>query len=425
MKKLFIFMCAITGSIAATAQSLNTHLLSAAAVNNLPPATDSVVEVAPTTVGPFCPKKLVAGDRDFNGHGPEIWASVKLTFSRSAVLASVQFRAKETAGGDNSETNGVTLKVVYTAPRGFYITELMSGKTAEVHYVCKPGSSTTTFMAGNLAKALNSNVSSMITDKNDGLVSGWEITGDTPGQDISDDDNCDDDTRVKVMLNTIRIKLRKTEGALGIQNIKLEDINEWLVPKKLVRGDREFDGHGPRIKSEVKLRIADGGTKLYADVTFWAQETVHDWSTTEGSWSKLVYEVPYGKKITEIISDKASRTQLISPPGGFQFIVPGADLAKAMYAFLDATDIKSAVLAAHGAKPEEKSLLSALVKGTIDNGNTVVQVPAVEGALVKFFHIVGDTGGNDISDDDNGNDDTRIVKIEFFPVKVKMENTNN
>jgi hypothetical protein len=51
-----------------------------------------------------------------------------------------------------------------------------------------------------------------------------------------------------------------------------------------------------------------------------------------------------------------------------------------------------------------------------------VQLPSVDGALVKFFHIVGDTGGPDISDDNNCNDDTRIVKIEFFPAKVKLEN---
>lgn len=75
---------------------------------------------------------------------------------------------------------------------------------------------------------------------------------------------------------------------------------------------------------------------------------------------------------------------------------------------------------AFGYGPKDKSALSALVKGTLDNGNTVVQEPAVEGVLVKFFHIVGDTGGPDISDDDNCNDNTRIAKIEFFPAKIKL-----
>lgn len=379
---------------------------------------EAVVNIAPVQLGPFCPKKLVAGDRDFAGHGPEIWASVEITYTRSAVVAILKYRAKET-GGDNSETSGTTLQILYNVPAntGTYITGVKGGKKAEVHFISK--SPVTTFTPGSLARTLNVNGLSVV-DKNDGVVNKWEIYGDTNGPDISNDDNCDDDTRILVLLNPLQVTLNQTEAAQGISTIKLEDINEWLVPNKLVRGDREFDGHGPRIKSEVKLRIADGGTKLYADVTFWAQETVPDWSTTEGTWSRLVYEAPYGKKITEILSDKASRTQFISPPGGFQFIVPGQDLAKALNTFFDATDIQPAVMKAFGAKPEDRGVLQGLVKGVVDRGNTVVRVPPVEGTLVKFFHIVGDTGGPDISDDDNGNDDTRIVKIEFFPVKVKM-----
>lgn len=423
MKNISTLLTIVLFALSAKAQNFNNVPALLSSITYATALADSIIEITPDAIGPFCPKKLVAGDRDFSGRGPEIWATVKLTFSRSAVMATVQFKAKETAGGDNSETSGSTFKILYNAPRGFYVAEIMSGKSAEVHFISKPG--TLTFNSGGLAKALNSNVNPMITDKNDGLVSNWEITGDTNGQDISDDDNCDDDARIKVVLNKIKIKLRKTDGMMGIQTVKLEDINEWLCPSRLTRGDREFDGHGPRIKSEVKLRISPSGTQLIADISFWAQETQHDWSTTEGNWSKVVYDAPYGKKITEIISDKASRTQLISPPGGFQFLVPGTDVARVLYAFLDATDIKSAVMAAHGAKPEEKSVLSALVKGTIDNGNTVVRVPAVEGTLVKFFHIVGDTGGNDVSDDDNCNDDTRIVKIEFFPVKIKMINSND
>lgn len=403
MKKSILFIALLTWGVTVFAQSTSN---------------DTIVNLAPSEVGPFCPKRLVAGDRDFAGRGPEIWASVEITFSRSAVIATLKLRAKETPGGDNSETSGATLKVLYNAPREYYITGVQGGKKAEVHYISKPG--VNSFAAGGLAKALTSNVSKDLMDKNDGLVKSWEIFGDTNGSDISDDDNCTDDTRIKVMLNGLKVMMTKTQSAQGISNVKLEDINEWLCPSKLTRGDREFDGHGPRIKSEVKLRILPNGTQLIADINFWAQETVHDWSTTEGSWSKVVYDAPYGKKITEIVSDKASRTQFISPPGGFQVLVPGQDLAKALNTFFDATDIQAGVLQAFGVKPEEKGVLQALIKGTLENGNTIVRVPPVEGALVKFFHIVGDTGGPDISNDDNCNDDTRIVKIEFFPVRVKM-----
>lgn len=215
------------------------------------------------------------------------------------------------------------------------------------------------------------------------------------------------------------------QAALMVQTVKLEDYTEWLCPKNLMRGDREFNGNGPKVKCEVKIRISSDGSSLLADFYLWAQETVHDWSTTEGRWTKKIYDAPLGLKINKILSATASRTQFVSPRAGMQIFVPGADVAQVMYTFLDNTDIKSAVLQAHGVNPKDKSALSHLVKVIVDNGNQVVQVPPTDGALVKFFHIVGDTGGDDISNDDNCNDDTRIVKIEFFPVKLEFRKASN
>jgi hypothetical protein len=280
------------------------------------------------------------------------------------------------------------------------------------------------FKPGSLASALSMNASS-VSDKNDGLVSSWEIYGDTNGPDISDDDDFTDDTRITVVLNTIRVKLMPTAGSQGISTVQLETIDEWLCPNKLARGDREFDGHGPRIKSEVKLRIGPGGRTLLADISFSATETQHDWSTTQGNWTKTVYEAPYGKKITEIMSDKASRTQFISPAAGFQFLVPGNDVKQVVNTFFDNMTIEGAVMKAFGLDPSKRGDASKLVRGLSSSGNTMVQVPPVEGALVKYFYIVGDTGGPDISDDNNCNDDTRIVKIEFFPVRIKMVASND
>lgn len=208
------------------------------------------------------------------------------------------------------------------------------------------------------------------------------------------------------------------------QTVTLQDIDEWLCPNNLTRGDREFDGHGPRIKTEVRLRVAGGGTALYADITFWAQETQHDWSTAEGRWTRKVYDAPYGKKIRRVVSDQASRTQFISPPGGWQFGFPGHDVSGAVNAFLDGVGggIANAVFALHGLPAGDLTALGRLVSASVNSGNTAVRVPATEGTLVKFFTIVGDTGGPDISHDDNCNDDTRIVKIEFAPVRVEWEN---
>lgn len=214
--------------------------------------------------------------------------------------------------------------------------------------------------------------------------------------------------------------------------IKLEDINEWLCPKALLRGDREFDGNGPKIKCEVEIRLSSNGREIWADIKFWAQETVHDWSTTQGTWTRKVYDAPYGKAISKIVSNTASRTEFVSQPAGFQFLVPGADVHSGINKFFEGHAIPFDVLKAHGVVPKEVvdahgaplKLTGEVINNLVSSyfkGNTVYKVPSLDGALVKFFHIVGDTGGNDISDDDNCNDDTRIEKIEFFPLTVEFK----
>lgn len=201
--------------------------------------------------------------------------------------------------------------------------------------------------------------------------------------------------------------------------INLENMEETLCPTRVERGDREFGGHGPRIKCEVKIRLENNGTEIWADISFWAQETVPDNSTTTGQWSKKVYDAPYDKKITKIVSAQASRTAFLSPPAGSQILVPGSDMNAGMNTIFEGITIPNEVRIAHGipALQEAYKLI-----GSYNKGNTVMVMPATEGTLVKFFHIVGDTGGDDISNDDNCNDDTRIEKIEFFPVRVLMGN---
>jgi hypothetical protein len=210
-------------------------------------------------------------------------------------------------------------------------------------------------------------------------------------------------------------------NAMKKVTINLPDFVEWLCPTNRTSGDREFGGNGPKVKCEVKLKISPDSTALIADFYIWAQETVADFSTVDGRWERKVFEAPYGKKIKSILSETASRTQFISPKADFQLFAPGTDMSKAFYEFMAFTDIKSGVLALHGLSPQNRSLATQLVSVFGDYGNQVVRVPAVEGGLVKFFNVVGDTGGDDISDDQNCNDDTRIVKIEFFPVKIEYK----
>jgi hypothetical protein len=46
-------------------------------------------------------------------------------------------------------------------------------------------------------------------------------------------------------------------------------------------------------------------------------------------------------------------------------------------------------------------------------------VPPVTGGLVRAFEIVGDTGGPDISNDDDCSDDTRM-RVVFNPIRLRL-----
>jgi hypothetical protein len=165
---------------------------------------DSVVEFIPSTVGTYCPKKLLGGDREFGGHGPEIWASIKLRITGRQIVADVYMHARETQS-DWSETEGTWHKIIYTAPAGYTISQILTGKESSVHYTSKPGMGP--FSPGALRNLVEGARGEELPAKDDGLVTRWVIVGDTMGDDISTDDDPHDDTSVTVQLNPVKVKL--------------------------------------------------------------------------------------------------------------------------------------------------------------------------------------------------------------------------
>jgi len=181
-------------------------------------AQDTIVKVLPATVGPYAPKKLLGGDREFDGHGPEIWAWIKLdVVNKKQVTATVYMHARETVS-DWSETEGTWTKTLYNAPAGWEIIDIVSSKYSEVHYTSKPG--VRSFTPAGLTAAVGGQKGVDVDFKDDGLVKRWNIVGDTGGPDISDDDNPHDDTQVAVQLNVIQIKLRKIASG-GVDSRKI------------------------------------------------------------------------------------------------------------------------------------------------------------------------------------------------------------
>jgi microsomal dipeptidase-like Zn-dependent dipeptidase len=150
-----------------------------------------------------------------------------------------------------------------------------------------------------------------------------------------------------------------------------------LCPSQKIAGDNEFGGHGPHIKGTVSLRISPDGTNLQAVITFNAKETTSDWSEVRGSWTINIGEpAPAGLRYTSVNGEKISSFDRVLSGGGRNEVLEGCD------------------------------------------GGEHIITPA--GGPVSKIIVVGDTGGGDISADNDCNCDTRIVRIELKPVSLTL-----
>ena len=120
-------------------------------------------------------------------------------------------------------------------------------------------------------------------------------------------------------------------------------------------------------------------TEIWAIINFIATETVSDFSTVSERFERRIFRSPNNRRIAQILSPISTNINFISPSAGAQFI--GA---------------------------------------TGTSNNTVTNTEPMN--FIKRMAIVGDTGGDDISTDNDCNDDTRIESVHFFPIKVRFEN---
>jgi hypothetical protein len=126
-----------------------------------------------------------------------------------------------------------------------------------------------------------------------------------------------------------------------------------------VGGDREFKGHGPKVRTSATLELRNSNTEVWVKMFLNAKETRDDWTEAEGNWDRLLWQVPPGSTITSINSSMASQASY--------------------------TDT-------------DHSLDSPAVTG---------------GSLVSRFEVMGDTGGNDVR---NCTDDDVYLNVQFNPV---------
>jgi hypothetical protein len=211
--------------------------------------------------------------------------------------------------------------------------------------------------------------------------------------------------------------------------VALADYTMPLVPKVLVRGDREFGGNGPDIVTRAKLRTDATGTKLFAEVLFQATENPGD-SETRQTFSIPIGKTARGQRIARVVSPAVSEVKFRSVKAGFQVLGPtedvlgwvnrAAELAKKYGGEKVATaEAEGCAYAGLEDTAECEKLVTDLVRS--GNGDNYVHERVPKQGPVARFYIVGDTGGPDISDDDNPKDDTRIARIAFRKITVDLE----
>jgi hypothetical protein len=106
-------------------------------------------------------------------------------------------------------------------------------------------------------------------NEGDGTTFTAEIIADTGGDDVSDDRNCQCDSKIKsIEIPSLAIYFEGVASPFGIQPLRIE--GDVLCPNipdgHLVNGDREFGGD-VEVFGAIILRVAPDRSTLLADIS--------------------------------------------------------------------------------------------------------------------------------------------------------------
>ena len=202
-----------------------------------------------------------------------------------------------------------------------------------------------------------------------------------------------------------------TSQMLTVQEVEFAEPCDTTprIPKKLLRGDREFDG-GPFITTVIWFTIGADGRSLTRHIYFRAEETKGDYTTVEDSWVDERIELKLPKNMC---------IQGFAGPHYSVFAFRGKDAGAQIFGPLgDVKEILRSTLQALGIVPDKT--IDEIVDGMSD-GNPDTETPKpVMGGPVEGMELVGDTGGPDVSDDDDPKDDTHIKSIKFGKILLYL-----
>lgn len=173
---------------------------------------------------------LTRGDNEFDGNGPRIRIQTQVSAQGTKLRLDGTDQFVETTPDfttfSSSFLREIDIPAIYRN-QGFIIDSILSDNSDALGTVDVDLHDTQT-----------------IAQDRDDLVASYEIEGDSNG---------DDEPFVTVSFNPVKVRLRNpTSGATVEDEFLLPDITQFTP--NLVRGDREFDGHGPRIVVQTEVR---------------------------------------------------------------------------------------------------------------------------------------------------------------------------
>ncbi len=141
----------------------------------------------PSSITLLCPTHI-GGDREFDGHGPNVKASAALSIkNEKEIWVTLYLHAKETKS-DWTEAEGRWERKLWSAPTGKIIVDIDTDKSSEASYTDTDHSLDRPSVQGG------------------SLVSAFEIMGDTSGNDVG---NCTSgDVYMNVYFNEVRGSMR-------------------------------------------------------------------------------------------------------------------------------------------------------------------------------------------------------------------------
>lgn len=156
------------------------------------------------------------GDREYKGHGPQVWATAQWTHDDARVQVRLWMKAEETES-DWTTAEGERIETYYTAPPGWRIESVLGATDSSAHYI-----------------DTNHN-QDRIGGGPSGPVKEFVFQGDRSGDDAGLY------TGVEVYFNPLTVKLVEVADCVSAQSLKMLRVEDMVAPTTMERLGKEIE----------------------------------------------------------------------------------------------------------------------------------------------------------------------------------------